>query len=581
MSAGAGASPGALIGRSLTGGTATGPVLHAEVGLSFWGGIHPGTGEVIDRSHPLSGKSVAGAILAIPSGRGSCTGSAILLELLAAGTAPAALVVREDETILPLGALFSARLFGRGMPIIRLVPEDFASLAAASTATVGEGRVLCDPRDAAPLDPAPVAARLPIALTADDEAMLDGRQGAARQFAMEIVLAMAELQGSARLIDVTRAHLDCCIHTGPVSVEIAERLRDLGAIVKVPTTLNAISMDRLDWRQHGVAAERAEAVRRQTDAYVAMGARPTFTCAPYLLDDPPAPGEQIAWAESNAVAYANSVLGARTDKYPDYLDLCVALTGRAPEAGCHARDNRMARLRIEVTPPPGSDDALFPMLGYLAGELAPNAIPVLTGLERAAPVADDLKAFAAAFATTSAAPMFHMAGVTPEAPDAATVLAEDARAGARHIGRADLAALWRKLNGDAPEAIACVAIGNPHASLEELERLAALCRGRVRAQGVSATVTTGRDVHARAVASGAAASLEAFGFRIVRDTCWCMIEEPVILAAGGSILTNSGKYVHYGPGLTGRTVRFAGLAACVDAAVTGRFDPAMPMWLGG
>jgi hypothetical protein len=529
----------AMIGRSLVDGVAEGRILHADVGLSFWGGVHPATGEVIDRSHPLAGRSVAGAVLAIPSGRGSCTGSAVLLELIMAGVAPAALVFREAEAILPLGALVAAELFGRSLPMARLDAEGFAAVAGASVARVVDGRVMLD----GAADPGPEIGEggAAVRLSDQDRAMLAGEHGAAAALAMRIVAAMAELQGAEGLIDVAQAHLDCCIHTGPVSVAIAERLSAMGARVRVPTTLNAISIDRAAWRAQGVPAARAAEVMRQTDAYLAMGAARSFTCAPYLLDSAPAAGEQIAWGESNAVAFANSVLGARTEKYPDYLDLCVALTGRAPAAGCHLPEARRPRLRIDVERPAGADDSFWPLLGYLVGEAAPNAIPLLAGLEGSAPARDDLKAFAAAFATTSAAPMFHIAGVTPEASELDMALAPDAPPAAAAIGRAELAALWRKLNGDAPTPIACVAIGNPHASLEEVERLAAFAAGRRAAPGVSAVVTLGRSVHAQASASGAAAVLEAFGFRLVRDTCWCMIEEPELLAAEGAILTNSGK----------------------------------------
>jgi hypothetical protein len=570
------AEPRRFEGRGLVAGRAEGPLIQADVGLSFWGGIHPETGVVIDQAHPLAGRRVAGAVLAVPSGRGSCTGSAVLLELIMAGVAPAALVFREEESILPLGALVAGALFGRTLPIVRLSREDFAALAAAERVAVVDGQVLCDGAAEAPAQ-APATAE--IALSADDRALLDGARGEAAALAMRIVVEMARLQGVSELVSVERAHLDCCIHTGPVSVAIAERFRDLGARVAVPTTLNAISIDRNAWRAMGVPERRAAEVTRQTDAYLAMGARPSFTCAPYLLDGAPAAGEQIAWGESNAVAFANSVLGACTEKYPDYLDLCVALTGRAPRSGCHAPENRKARVGIAVAPPDGADDAFWPMLGYLAGEAAPNAVPFLTGLETSAPSRDDLKAFSAAFATTSAAPMFHIAGVTPEAISGAAMLAPDADPVPVRIGVAEFSALWTKLNGSRPEAISCVAIGNPHASLEELERLAVLCAGRRAAPAVSAVVTLGRDIHARAAAAGVAQALESFGFRLVRDTCWCMIEEPELLAASGAILTNSGKYVHYGPGLTGRTVRLAGLAACVEAAASGMFDPATPGWL--
>ncbi len=569
---------GAATGRVLVPGRASGDVVHADLGLSFWGGVDATTGLVMDRQHPLCGQTVAGKVLAIPSGRGSCTGSAVLLELLCAGKAPAAMIFREEETILPIGAMLGEALFGLSMPMARVNPEVFARLGSLRQVRIHDDRIESDGGTIARLAPAPTADDNVLPLSDDDRDMLAGAQGEARQIAMRIILAAAALQESERLIDVRQAHLDCCIHTGPASVAIAERFRERGGRVKVPTTLNAISIDRRQWRALGVPEAYAVEVRRQTDAYVAMGAEPTFTCAPYLLDGAPRAGDPIGWAESNAVAFANSVIGARTDKYPDYLDLCIALTGRAPLAGCHLPEQRRAQALIAVEAPQAFDDALYPMLGYLAGELSPNAIPVLTGLQRTQPTRDDLKSFAAAFATTSAAPMFHIAGVTPEAQDADAIPADE-NLPKHNIRPDDLRALWRKLNGDDDAPVAVVAIGNPHASFEEMERLAALCAGRRAADGVSASITTGRAMHERAVAAGIAQELERFGFRIIRDTCWCMIGEPVIPPGDGALLTNSGKYVHYGPGLTGRRVRFASLGGCVEAAVTGRFDGASPPWL--
>src|SRR5690606_23357985 len=185
---------------------------------------------------------------------------------------------------------------------------------------------------------------------------------------------------------------------------------------------HSVAGEQRRWRSLGIAPAFGEPASELGDVYMAMGASMSFTCAPYLLDSAPALGEQIVWAESNAVVYANSVLGARTLKYPDYLDICIALTGRAPRTGSHLDEGRHASLLIEVETPQQPDDSFWPLLGYHVGLIAACDIPVLTGLERCAPSNDDLKAFGAAFATTSAAPMFHIAGVTPEAPDAATAL---------------------------------------------------------------------------------------------------------------------------------------------------------------
>ena len=142
---------------------------------------------------------------------------------------------------------------------------------------------------------------------------------------MQLVLRMAELQGASELLDVTQAHIDGCIYTGPASLRFAEQLVAWGARVRVQTTLNSISVDQRRWRALGIDAAFGEPASALGDAYMAMGAQLSFTCAPYLLDSAPARGEQIVWAESNAVVYANSVLAARTLKYPDYLDICCLL----------------------------------------------------------------------------------------------------------------------------------------------------------------------------------------------------------------------------------------------------------------
>jgi hypothetical protein len=175
--------------------------------------------------------------------------------------------------------------------------------------------------------------------------------------------------------------------------------------------------------------------------------------------------------------------------------------------------------------------------------------------------------------------MFHIVGITPEAPDLRSAMDEDTMGGSVLISATDLLAAWEGLNGLDTSQVACIAIGNPHSSFEELGLIADLCHGRTKSADTEAIITTSRAVLTRAKAAGLVPSLERFGFRLVTDTCWCMIEEPAISHSPGGLLTNSGKYVHYGPGLTGQRVRFAGLAACVDSAVTGMFAGAPPQWL--
>ncbi len=575
-------APWEAAGVALVEGRAEGEVLFADVALSFWGGVDPRTGIVIDRHHPLCGECVTGRILAIPSGRGSCTGSSVLMELILSGKAPAGIVFAGREDILSLGAIVADEMFGRSIPMVHVAPSAFASLRSLGHVTIDRGRVAeggaPEARHRGPGSPSAMQPSRPLELTNGDRALLSGGSSKAAQAAMRIVVRMAELLGAERLIDISQAHIDGCIYTGPASLEFATQLCAWGAKVKVPTTLNAITVDRRHWRAQGVEPALGHPASELADAYVRMGAQPTFTCAPYQLDSAPGRGEQIVWAESNAVVYANSVLGARTMKYPDYLDICIALTGRAPLAGCHLDGERKAALRIDVPAIEGFDDALYPLLGHHVGEIASSVIPVIVGLDRAAPTADDLKAFGAAFGTTSGAPMFHMVGVTPEA-STLTEATGGVEVPTVRVTVEDLAATWRKLNGATDRSVDLVSLGNPHFSFEEFSALASLCRGRRRHPGVPVIVTCGRGTLGRVVEAGLDRDLRDFGVQFVVDTCWCMIVEPVIPPGAKTLMTNSGKYAHYGPGLSGRQVHFGSLADCVDAACTGEARSECPAWL--
>ncbi|MFX0540846.1 aconitase X [Roseovarius sp. S4756] len=548
---------------------ASGPILASAEGLSFWGGVDAATGMVIDAHHPLQGASLAGTVLLLPTSRGSCTGSGVLLELALSGNAPAALVFREAEDILTLGALIAGRMFGKPLAVLRLSAEEWDRLAGAEKAEI-EGARLTAGDWALDLAPPPTAA---LDLSEGDRAMLNGKDGAAAQLALEVICTLAAGQGATRLTDVTRAHIDGCIYASPANLTFARRMADMGGRVRVPTTMNAISVDHSNWESQGVPPNFGRPAQKLADAYVEMGARPSFTCAPYLLPAPPALGEMIGWSESNAVIYANSVLGARTVKHPDFMDLFIALTGRAPLSGVYLDAGRIARRAVHVDLPAGHGDALWPLLGWLVGRAAPDRIPLITGLEQTRPSDDDLKALCAAFGTTSAAPMLHVAGVTPEAEGAL-----DADADAVRIGAPDLAEGWRQFN-DAPSEIDLIAFGSPHFSLPECHALNAALAGRKRADGTKVIATVGQQVLDAIRADGTLASLEASGVQVVPDICWCSISEPVFPPAARVLMTNSGKYAHYAPGLSGRAVRFGSLAECAETAITGIAPAKPPTWL--
>src|SRR6059036_2950611 len=229
-------------------------------------------------------------------------------------------------------------------------------------------------------------------LSDDDRAMLNGDRGPAPRLAMSILVRMADVYGAAELMDISQAHIDSTIYLGDATLDFAERLAALGARVAVPTSLNVSGVDECGWKDWAVPAEWAAKAARQMLAYEKMGAVPTWTCAPYQTHMRPVFGQQIAWGESNAIAFANGVISARTERYPDLLDICCAITGRVPATGLHLAGNRAGQLLLrlaDVPPALQQDDQFFAVLGHLVGKLADDRIPVVDGV-CVSPIEDDL-----------------------------------------------------------------------------------------------------------------------------------------------------------------------------------------------
>lgn len=560
---------GSAMARMIVPATAEGEILVCDEGLSFWGGVHGETGVIQDAQHPQVGTALGGRIVMMPTSRGSCSGGSMLLNLVLLNTGPVALVFREDEDILTLGAVIAARMFDRNIGIIRLDPADYDRLTEQEYAVISPDRIVAGDLKI----PLSAGSEVALDLSATDRAKLRGDQGPAVKLAMEILTDVAKAQGANALIDVNRAHIDGCLYAGTAFLTFAERMLDLGARVAVPTTLNAISVDFAHWRGQNVDPDFGTKASNLAAAYVKMGAKPSFTCAPYHLKDRPAKGEDVAWSESNAVIFANSVLGARTVKHPDFLDFCMAITGRAVRSGVYLDAGRVPRRVVQVTKPADADDAFWPLLGWVLGKLSSDRIPVVRGLETTSPTEDDLRALCAAFGTTSAASMLHVAGVTPEGdltptPDADTV-SIDAKA---------LADAWLALNfGD--DKIDLVAFGSPHFSAEESRLLLNALKGRKCHEDGHTMITLGQGSLTEIEQDGTAGALRDLGVTLVPDMCWCTITKPVFPTDAKVLMTNSGKYAHYGPGLSGCDIRFGSIRECADAAVSGVAPKELPAWL--
>jgi len=415
-------------------------------------------------------------------------------------------------------------------------------------------------------------------LSARDRAMLHGEYGPAVRMAMTIMTRIVPVYGTDRLLDISAAHIDSTVFQGDATMEYAERLADLGAKVVVPTTLNVSGVDVHGWQAWAVPPVYAEKARRQMVAYQSMGCVPTWTCAPYQAAERPQFGQQIAWGESSAIVFANSVLGARTERYPDLLDVCAALTGRVPACGLHLDEHRAGQVLFRLVDVPRAvqeDDSFYPVLGHLVGRRTQRRIPVIAGIE-GAPDEDQLKALGAAMASSGAVALFHLVGVTPEAPTLAAAFQGNVPSEEVAVTMNELRAARRALSTSDGDRLDLVALGSPHFSLAEFKKLAPLLQGRQRHPKVRFLVTSSRIVKALADKAGYLAPLERFGGTVTVDTC--ILTTPMLPTEINTIMTNSAKYAYYAPGLLGTEMVFGRLEDCVYSAVTGRVERDESLW---
>lgn len=404
-------------------------------------------------------------------------------------------------------------------------------------------------------------------LSALERGWLNGNGGSARALAMRVVAESARLMGAKKLIPVASAHIDGALYHGDAGTLFAEKLVELGAKVAIPSTLNVGGLDLHCGAKTRHSAHEHDMAKRMMRAYEAMDCAPTWTCAPYQAGHRPAFGSDVAWGESNAVAFCNSVLGARTNRYGDYLDICCAITARAPYYGLHIPENRIARFALDcsgLSAELRDSDVFWPVMGTLFGQRAGTDIGVVTGLTGYA-TEDRLKAFGAAAASAGAVGLFHVVGATPEAPDLATASDGNRDIPTVKVTPAMLDAARAGLSTAQSNVVDAVAIGSPHCSFEELMELERLIGGRKLQRPFYAC--TGRHAVRALEAAGKREALEETGVTLIADTC--VVVSPILAGTTGVLMTNSGKFAHYAPGNTGYAVQYGALAECVESAVTG------------
>jgi predicted aconitase len=417
-----------------------------------------------------------------------------------------------------------------------------------------------------------------LVLSDEERAMAAGSHGPAIAMAARILNETAAMLGAERLVTVTSSHVDGCLYHGDSGTLFAERLAGEGGRVAVPTTLNVGALDLLHPGRVQFDKRTAEMARRMMVAYEALGCAPSWTCAPYQAGHRPRLGEHVAWGESNAVVFCNSVLGARTNRLGDFLDICAALCARAPDIGLHRDENRHARLVVDTGGL--SDglkrlDAFYPVLGAWLGAEAGSEVAAITGMP--SPIPEDcLKALGAAAASSGAVGLFHVVGVTPEAPDLATATGGQEPLRIITLTAAMLRAARDRLSTAVAgtDRIDAVAVGSPHFSVAEFTELDRLAGGSRFA--VPFYACTSRAALGAIERSGVLARLVAAGVEIVTDTC--VVVAPILPKAGGVLMTNSGKFAHYATPNTGFATVYGSLADCVASALAGRVTRDERLW---
>jgi predicted aconitase len=374
-------------------------------------------------------------------------------------------------------------------------------------------------------------------LTPEEQSMLSGERGQALRTAMQILAALGRIYGAERMLPVRSVQIAGVSYDnlGDAGLEWLTEMAAGGGRARVPATLNPAGMDLENWRALGIPADFAQKQNRVIDAFLRMGVIPTCTCTPYLAGNTPSPGDTIAWSESSAVCYANSVIGARTNREGGPSALAAALTGRTPEYGMHLEENRRPAVTVAVQARL-SGTADFGALGKVIGERLESSgrksIPWIGGVESA--TEEQLKSLCASIATYGGLAMFHMRGVTPEAErhapprDTLAVTADD------------LQAARRSLCDASADETDFVSLGCPHLSLQEVERIAQLLDGKRTAKEF--WITTSRPVKREADRLGYSKIIERSGAKFAVDTC-CVVAP--IRGRFKAMATDSAKACYY------------------------------------
>jgi len=416
-------------------------------------------------------------------------------------------------------------------------------------------------------------------LTDREKEMLDGKRGEAVRMAMAILTDIGDAIEAEEMVEIVHVHTDSGFYLGDAGLEFVERLAELEAKVSVPTTMNNTPFDLERGISYGVPKDLFDKIKRIENAHLKMGAIPTWTCAPYQDGILPRFGSLVAWSESNAIAFVNSVIGARTNRTGDLIDICSAITGRYPKFGLYLDENRKAEVLIKcgnLAEDILADPSFYPLLGYLAGDKAGNKVVAIEGIPKTVSV-DSLKGLGAAAASSGSVALFHVIGVTPEAHTREMCLKEKGPQNSIAVTPEMIKNMEEKLWTTAEERVDWVGFGCPHFSFSEFKEVAGLIEGKKVNKDVSVTVFTSRNIHEWVKRLGILEILKDAGIEVYTDGCLLLF--PQNMSGTEAMMTNSAKAANYIYSQAGLKAAYGSIEDCVNSAIEGKVIRRGSPWL--
>lgn len=406
-------------------------------------------------------------------------------------------------------------------------------------------------------------------LTKEEEKILNGEDGPSFQKAMEVLVALGDIYGAENLVNISSTHLSSVAYesSGDTGIRFLEKMVEDKAYFKVLTTLNPHSIEYDRWKELGFPEEYAKKQLRNIEAYKRLRAVGTFTCTPFLVGNCPRYGEHVAWAESSALSYINTVIGARTNRESALGALCAGLIGKTPLYGMHLNENRKGRILVKVETPlrHGSD---YSALGYNIGKKVGGKVPVFTNISKDVKCSD-INALCAALAVSGAVPMCHIVGVTPEASNLEMAFGGENPEEKLTFDKVELKGTYedRCARGEGAD-VDLVVLGCPHYWYDQLAETARLLEGKKVHKGVDLWINISTPIMAVAKRAGYVDVIEASGAKVVCSYCPAVAKN---FFGWKTMATDSTKQTFYGYGVLGVDVVFGTTEQAINAAITGKW----------